>query len=152
MESSSTSAAIMGPDSFPFPAQNPNSPSPPERSPKNPSSLPISGCPTDDPPLPLPPPPPPATRRLPTVRISSEYDSESSAFLNKVSCRVFNGLAKIKGQFQSNRNGDINFPQIGFITKYLSVLYDYEDQNAVVTGSFDVGRGLQVKGVHDVKV
>ncbi|XP_031477254.1 outer envelope pore protein 37, chloroplastic isoform X1 [Nymphaea colorata] len=149
-ESSSTTTAVMSTNSSPLPAQNPDPPSPPERSPKNPSSLPISGCPTDEPPLPHPPPPPPA-RRLPAVRISSEYDSESSAFLNKVSCRVFNGLAKIKAQFQSNRNGDINYPQIGFITKYLSVLYDYEDQNAVVTGSFDVGSRLQVKGVHDVK-
>ncbi|KAK1270366.1 hypothetical protein QJS04_geneDACA006132 [Acorus gramineus] len=105
---------------------------------------------------PPPPPSPPkgfiaGLPRRPAVRVTSEYDSDTQLFLHKASCKLFEGFAKLKLSFQNNREGEISYPQIGFLTKYLSVLYDLEDRNALVKGSFDVGRLLQFKSTHDVK-
>ncbi|KAK1266198.1 hypothetical protein QJS04_geneDACA015583 [Acorus gramineus] len=67
------------------------------------------------------------------------------------SCKLFEGLAKLKLSFQNNPEGRISSPQIGFLTKHLSVLYDLERGNSLVKGSFDVDRVLQFKSTHDVK-
>lgn len=89
---------------------------------------------------------------VPAVRVTSEYDSDSALFFHKISCRFFDRLAKLKLSFNNDRNGDVAAPQLGFITKYLSVLYDFEDQNALVRGSFDLGSSLQLRAAQDVKV
>lgn len=89
---------------------------------------------------------------VPAVRVTSEYDSDSALFFHKISCRFFDRLAKLKLSFHNDRNGDVGAPQLGFITKYLSVLYDFEDQNALVRGSFDLGSSLQLRAAQDVKV
>ena len=91
-------------------------------------------------------------RRYATAKLSTEYDSEGSVFVNKFSSRVLNGLAKITGSFQREASGDLRYPLLGVVTKYLSVLYDHEDKNALVTLSADVGRNVQVKYLQDVKV
>ncbi|XP_068666221.1 outer envelope pore protein 37, chloroplastic [Aristolochia californica] len=133
-----------------------------ESSSASPSSLSPSTPPLSPPPsLTLPSeelPPPPSTPPkpnfslpIPAIRVTSEFDSDSSIFFHKVSCRFFDRLAKLKLSFQNNRNGEILSPQFGFITKYLSLLYDLEDQSALVKGSFDVGSKLQFRAVQDVK-
>lgn len=126
-----------------------------------------------------PPPPPPSTETLQTfpnepeksrlirlprikfdhdwrkyaaVKLSSEFDSEGNAFINKISARVFHGIAKIKASFQRSGSGEIQSPQLGFVTKYLSILYDHEDRNALVTASADLSQRLQLKLLTDVKV
>ncbi|KAL0381998.1 UNVERIFIED_CONTAM: Outer envelope pore protein 37, chloroplastic [Sesamum calycinum] len=38
----------------------------------------------------------------PKVRVTSEYDSESSVFLHKASCKLLDNLAKLKLSFQEN--------------------------------------------------
>ncbi|KAK1314501.1 hypothetical protein QJS10_CPA06g01502 [Acorus calamus] len=81
----------------------------------------------------------------------SEYDSDTSLFLHKPSCKLFEGLAKLNLSFQNNPEGRIFSPQMGFLTKHLSVLYDLERANSLVKGSFDVIRALQFKFTHDVK-
>lgn len=90
--------------------------------------------------------------RFPAVKVSTEYDSEGSVFVNKVSARVLNGLAKLTGSVQRESSGDLRYPLLGVVTKYLSVLYDHEDRNALVTMNADVGRNLSFKYLRDIKV
>ncbi|KDP29555.1 hypothetical protein JCGZ_19268 [Jatropha curcas] len=109
-----------------------------------------------DPPAPAPPPPPPPPPpkiffNRPSVRVTSEFDSDSSIFLHKVSCKLFDSLAKLKLSFQNNNKGEVSEPQIAFTSKLLSIHYDLEDQNALIKGSFDVGPTLHFKAAHDVK-
>uniref|UniRef100_A0A7N0ZUB3 Outer envelope pore protein 37, chloroplastic n=1 Tax=Kalanchoe fedtschenkoi TaxID=63787 RepID=A0A7N0ZUB3_KALFE len=98
-------------------------------------------------------PPPPSTISFPrpSIRITNEYDSEGPVFLNKVSCKLFDGLAKLRLSFQNNRLGEVAAPRIGFISKYLTVLYDVEEQDAVVKGSVDLGSRLHLRADHYVK-
>jgi hypothetical protein len=91
-------------------------------------------------------------RRYAAVKLSTEYDSEGAVFVNKLSARMLNGLAKLTGSVQREPGGDFRYPLFGVVTKYLSVLYDHEDKNALVTVSADIGRNLQVKYLRDVKV
>jgi len=73
-------------------------------------------------------------------------------FANKMSARVFNGLAKLTGSIQREPSGDLRYPILGVFTKYLSVLYDHEDRNALVTVNADFGRNLSVKYQRDINV
>lgn len=131
-------------------------------------SLPPNPNPSSPPSLPPPPTSSPAPQssaacggggrggivgvRRPPVRVTSEFDSESSLFLHKLSCKLFDGLAKLKLSFQNDPKGGVGFPQLGLLTKHLSVLYDLESRNALLKGSFDLSDSLQVRATHDVKV
>ncbi|XP_077225612.1 outer envelope pore protein 37, chloroplastic-like [Tasmannia lanceolata] len=117
--------------SVPPPPQNPNfySEQEPQISPPNPSFF-------------LP---------VPAIRLTSEFDSDSSIFSHKISCKLFDSLAKFKLSFQNTHKGEVSNPQLGFITKYLSVLYDLETQNAFLKGAFDLGNKLQFKAAQDLK-
>lgn len=90
-------------------------------------------------------------RQMAAVKLSTEYDSEGSVFVNKLSARVLNGLAKLTGSVQREPSGDLRYPLLGVVTKYLSVLYDHEDRNALVTMNADVGKNLSVKYLRDIK-
>ncbi|XP_068646972.1 outer envelope pore protein 37, chloroplastic-like isoform X2 [Aristolochia californica] len=121
-----------------------------ESSCSSPASLPPnSNLPSEG--LPPPPSKPIFSLPIPAIRVTSEYDSDSSIFFHKVSCSFFDRLAKLKLSFRNNRNGDISSPQLGFITKYLSILYDLEDQNTLVRGSFDAGSNFHFRAVQDLK-
>lgn len=100
-----------------------------------------------------PPPPPPrsAAVKRPSLRVSSEFDSESQLFFHKISSKLFDGLAKFKLSFQNDQNGEISCPQLGFLAKHFSVFYDVESKNALLSGSFNLSKSLQVKATHDVK-
>ncbi|PSS35761.1 Outer envelope pore protein like [Actinidia chinensis var. chinensis] len=118
-------------------------------------------------PNPLPPPstvgdqtPPPRNpfccllsvpRRRPGVRVTTEFDSDSSVFFHKVSCKLFDSLAKLKLSFRNDGKGKISDPQLDLTSKYLSLNYDLEEHNAFIKGSFDVAPGLQLRAAHDVK-
>lgn len=86
------------------------------------------------------------------MRVTTEYDSDSSVFFHKVSSKFFNGLAKLKFTFQNNGRGEIAEPQLVLVTKHLAVHYDVEEHNALVKGFLDVGPNLTLKASHDVKV
>ncbi|KAF8041485.1 hypothetical protein BT93_A0169 [Corymbia citriodora subsp. variegata] len=111
----------------------------------------------EPPPSPPPQPQPQQPRILfsfpkrPALRVTSEYDSDSSVFLHKVSCKLLDGLAKLKLSFQNDRKGEIGQPQLAFVSKHLSIHYDVEEQNALVRSAFDVGPRLHLKAEHDVK-
>ncbi|KAL4193812.1 hypothetical protein AMTRI_Chr06g201220 [Amborella trichopoda] len=124
------------------PPQNPNHNSSQQELPQNPSPNSL------EPVTPIPPSPRPVP--VPPTKLSIEFDSENKVFVNKISTKLFDGFAKLKYSFQRNKNGDIQYPQLGFVTKYLSVLYDHDERNAVISGCLDVGPRVQIKGVHDV--
>lgn len=83
--------------------------------------------------------------------MTSEFDSDSLVFFHKISCKLFDNLAKFKLSFQNNNKREISQPQLSFTSKHLSLHYDLEEQNALVKGSFDIGPRLQLKTAHDVK-
>lgn len=83
--------------------------------------------------------------------MTSEFDSDSSIFLHKISCKFFDSLAKLKVFFQNDNKGQIFEPQLAFTSKHLSLHYDLEEQNAFVKSSFDVGPKLHFRAAHDVK-
>lgn len=133
-------------------------------------------CPPPPPPPPLPPPPPPLpptepvvprSRRLPSLRVTTEYDSEEGVFVNKVSCKLAGDLAKLRLSFQSDPQGQwqgggeegdplqqlFAAPLVGFITKRFSVHYDVEARNALLRGDCSLpGGAVQLRASHDVKV
>ncbi|KAM7280836.1 hypothetical protein ACFE04_007970 [Oxalis oulophora] len=133
------------------------------QSPPNPNHMvpPISTSPTSQ----SPPPPDDATKKTkkpfpfssilpqnrPKIRLTSEFDSDSSAFLHKISCKLLDNLAKVKLSFTNNAKREISEPQLSFTSKYLSVVYDVEEQNAFIRSSLDVGPSFQFSAAHDVK-
>ncbi|GLT89334.1 hypothetical protein SLE2022_073200 [Rubroshorea leprosula] len=126
-----------------------------EPSPPNPNSI-VDPIPPPADPLPLPPPAPSSVvvsslPKRPSLRITSEFDSDSLVFFHKVSCKLFDNLAKLKLSFQNNHKREISEPQLALTSKHLSIHYDLEDQNALVRSSFDVGPRLHFKAAHDVK-
>lgn len=97
-------------------------------------------------------PPVVARRRFPSIRVTSEFDSDTSLFFNKLSCKLFENVAKLKLCFQNNNKGQVSEPQLSFISKHLSCHYDITENNALINGSFEIAPGLQLTAAHDVKV
>ncbi|XP_022738538.1 outer envelope pore protein 37, chloroplastic-like isoform X2 [Durio zibethinus] len=131
-------------------------------SPRNPNYLvpPLLPPPPSSPPPPSPPPPPSLTKpnqflsllsKRPSLRVTSEFDSDSRVFFHKVSCKLFDNLAKLKLSFINNSKREISEPQLSLTSNYLSIHYDPEEQNALIKTSFDVGPMLHFKTTHDVK-
>lgn len=89
--------------------------------------------------------------RRPALRVTSEFDSESAIFFQKISFKLLDSLAKLKLSFNHNNKGDISEPQISFVSKHLSLHYDLEDHNALVKTSIHLGPSLQLTAAHDVK-
>lgn len=127
--------------------------------PANPSPSPIYLLPPALPPAPSPTSDPLEaarngrfmSRRRPPLRFTTEFDSEGPLFLHKVSCKLFDSLAKLKFSFQNNTKGEIFCPQLGFITRNLSVLYDVESCNAFLRGSLNLGKNLQLQTTYDIQ-
>ncbi|KAI3709397.1 hypothetical protein L2E82_39159 [Cichorium intybus] len=87
----------------------------------------------------------------PPIRVTTEFDSDTSLFFNKVSCKLFDSLAKFKLSFQNNNQGQVSDPQLTFTTKHLTCQYDFQEHNALLNGSFEIAPGLQLTAAHDVK-
>ncbi|CAA6663892.1 unnamed protein product [Spirodela intermedia] len=69
----------------------------------------------------------------PTVRVTSEYDSDSQVFFHRVSCRLVDSLAKLRISFMNNRDGEISCPMLRLdLGKRLSLDYDVEAKNALL--------------------
>lgn len=131
---------------------SPNSPavSPPPP-PRDDRPLSVQATPPAQPPPPPPPPLKPNTIRRPPIRVTSEFDSASSIFFQKISCKFLDNLAKLKLTFQNNNKGEIADPQLAFISKHLSVFYDVREHNALLKGSVDAGSRLRFSAAHDIK-
>ncbi|KAG6742335.1 hypothetical protein POTOM_053205 [Populus tomentosa] len=89
--------------------------------------------------------------KRPKLRVTSEFDSDTSLFFHKVSCKVLDSFAKLKLSFQNNNKGEPSQPQFALTSKLLSIHYDLEEQNALVKTSFDLGPKFHFKAAHDVK-
>ncbi|KAL8482726.1 hypothetical protein ACS0TY_025682 [Phlomoides rotata] len=87
----------------------------------------------------------------PKLRVTSEYDSDTSVFLHKVSCRLLDNLAKLKFSFYNNSKGEVSEPQISFNSKFFSLQYDVEESDALLKTSFDIMPGLQFRAAHQAK-
>uniref|UniRef100_A0A6M2EAS3 Outer envelope pore protein 37, chloroplastic n=1 Tax=Populus davidiana TaxID=266767 RepID=A0A6M2EAS3_9ROSI len=130
--------------------------SPPAPLPPSPNHM-VPPIPHTDPPPPPPPPPPPRScktcllSKRPKLRVTSEFDSDTSLFFHKVSCKLLDSFAKFKLSFQNNNKVELSQPQFAFTSKLLSIHYDLEEHNALVKGSFDLGPNLHFKAAHDVK-
>ncbi|TYI53600.1 hypothetical protein E1A91_D11G016100v1 [Gossypium mustelinum] len=116
----------------------------------------ISPITTPAPPSPPPPPTKPnqflsLISNRPSLRVTSEFDSDSRVFFHKVSCKLFDDLAKLKLSFVNNVKREISGSLLALTSKHLSIHYDPEEQNALIKTSFDVGPKLQFKAAHDVK-
>ncbi|KFK37218.1 hypothetical protein AALP_AA4G229100 [Arabis alpina] len=106
-----------------------------------------------------PPSPPPNSSTFPflkslnrpKLRVTSEFDSDSLLFFNKVSCKLFDNLAKLKLSFQNNSQREVSQPQLSLTSKHLSVQYDLEEKNTFVKSSVDIGPRLQLRALHNVK-
>lgn len=86
----------------------------------------------------------------PSIRVTSEFDSDTSLFFHKVSCKLFDSLAKLKLCFQNNK-GHLSNPQLSLTSKHLSCHYDLHESNALLNGFFEIAPGLQLTATHDVK-
>ncbi|KAH1107516.1 hypothetical protein J1N35_011284 [Gossypium stocksii] len=109
-------------------------------------------------PEPEPPPPsPPPTKpyqflsSVSSLRVTSEFDSDSRVFFHKLSCKLFDNLAKLKLSFINNAKREITEPQLALFSKYLSIYYDPEEQNAIFQGYYNVGPTWHFKAAIDVK-
>ncbi|MBA0714302.1 hypothetical protein Golax_013284 [Gossypium laxum] len=116
----------------------------------------ISPITTPAPPSPPPPPTKPnqflsLISNRPSLRVTSEFDSDSRVFFHKVSCKLFDDLAKLKLSFVNNVKREISDSLLALTSKHLSIHYDPAEQNALIKTSFDVGPKLQFKAAHDVK-
>ncbi|MBA0593589.1 outer envelope pore protein 37, chloroplastic [Gossypium raimondii] len=112
---------------------------------------------------PPPSPPPPSLVRTysgkllsllserPSLRATSEFDSDSRVFFHKVSCKLFDNLASLKLSFINDSKREISEPQLMLTSKYLSIHYDPDEQNALIRTSFDVGPMLNFNVAHDLK-
>ncbi|XP_024171626.1 outer envelope pore protein 37, chloroplastic, partial [Rosa chinensis] len=89
--------------------------------------------------------------KRPSVRVTSEFDNDSSVFFHKVSCKLFDSVAKLKVLFNNNHKGAVSPPQVSFISQYLSIHYNFEDQSTLPNSSVDVGPRLQFRASHDLK-
>ncbi|CAL5394730.1 unnamed protein product [Camellia sinensis] len=126
-----------------------------ESIPPNPNSIEPPATAGDPPPPPLPPTDGGggflSLPRRPGIRLTTEFDSDSSIFFNKISCKLLDSLAKLKLSFQNNDKGEISEPQLALTSKCLSLHYDLEEHNALIKSSFDVGPALHLRAAHDVK-
>ncbi|KAK6130589.1 hypothetical protein DH2020_035681 [Rehmannia glutinosa] len=87
----------------------------------------------------------------PKLRLTSEFDSESSDFFNKISCKLFDNLAKLKLTFHNNSKGGVSEPQLFLNSKFFSLQYDVVESDALLKSSFEIVPGLQFRAAHDVK-
>ncbi|KAK4387876.1 Outer envelope pore protein 37, chloroplastic [Sesamum angolense] len=87
----------------------------------------------------------------PKLRVTSEFDSESSVFFNRISCKLLDNLAKLKLTFQNDSKGEVLEPQVFLTSKFLSVQYDVEESDALLKASFEIVPGLQFRAAHEVK-
>ncbi|CAL0330724.1 unnamed protein product [Lupinus luteus] len=89
-------------------------------------------------------------RKIPGVRVTSEFDSDSSMLFHKISCKLLDNLAKFKFSFQNNTQGQICEPQVSFVSKHLSLHYDLQQHTALLNTLFNVTPSFQFTSTHDL--
>ncbi|XP_047976435.1 outer envelope pore protein 37, chloroplastic-like, partial [Salvia hispanica] len=87
----------------------------------------------------------------PKLRVTSEYDSETSVFFNKISCKLLDNLAKLKLSFQNSNNGELLEPHLYLKSKFFSLQYDVEENDALLNTSFEIAPGLRFRAATELK-
>ncbi|KAG2615372.1 hypothetical protein PVAP13_3NG061300 [Panicum virgatum] len=108
--------------------------------------------------LDLAPPPqepePQLIRRRPPIRVTSEFDSERRLFSHRLSCRVLDGLAKLRLRLShAAGEGGIAWgpPDVALLARNFSVVVDPASRGAVLRGSADLAGSLRLRASHNTK-
>lgn len=86
------------------------------------------------------------------LRVTSEFDSESSLCFHKISTKLMDNLLKFKLSFRNDTQGQVNDPHLTFTSKHLSLDYDVEERNALVKAKFQLSPSLHLTATRDIKV
>jgi hypothetical protein len=100
-------------------------------------------------------PSPPLLRQRPPVRVTSEFDSERRLFSHRFSCRVLDGLAKLRIRVSHGAGGGgiaWGPPDVGLLARNFSVVVDPASRGAVLRGSTDLAGSLRLRASHSTKV
>ncbi|CAL5097806.1 unnamed protein product [Urochloa decumbens] len=109
---------------------------------------------TPDPAPPPPEPKPPLVRQRPPVRVTSEFDSERRLFSHRVSCRVLDGLAKLRLRVSHGAGGGgvaWGPPDVALLARNFSVIVDPASRGAVLRGAADLAGSLRLRASHNTK-
>uniref|UniRef100_A0A0A9F6X9 Outer envelope pore protein 37, chloroplastic n=1 Tax=Arundo donax TaxID=35708 RepID=A0A0A9F6X9_ARUDO len=96
-------------------------------------------------------------RRRPPVRVTSEFDSERRLFSHRLSCRVLDGLAKLRLRVSHGGPGGgaggvaWGPPEVALLARNFSVLVDTASRGAVLRGAADLARSLRLRASHSTK-
>ncbi|CAL4911113.1 unnamed protein product [Urochloa decumbens] len=109
---------------------------------------------TPDPAPPPPEPKPPLERQRPPVRVTSEFDSERRLFSHRLSCRVLDGLAKLRLRVSHGAGGGgiaWGPPDVALLARNFSVVIDPASRGAVLRGAADLAGSLRLRASHNTK-
>ncbi|KAL6905890.1 hypothetical protein ACP4OV_003491 [Aristida adscensionis] len=106
--------------------------------------------------LPAAPPPPeapPLPPRRPPIRVTSEFDSERRLFSHRLSCRVLDGLAKLRLRVSHGAPGGgvPPFPEVSLLGRNFSVVVDTASRGALLRAAADLAGSLRLRASHNTK-
>ncbi|EMS49559.1 hypothetical protein TRIUR3_22740 [Triticum urartu] len=100
-------------------------------------------------------PPPPSKRGFlrgrPPIRVTSEFDSERQLFSHRISCRVLNGLAKLRFRVHHGAAGGAPTPEVALMGRNFSAVVDTASRGAVLRGTADLAGSLHLSAAHNTK-
>ncbi|XP_010238602.1 outer envelope pore protein 37, chloroplastic isoform X1 [Brachypodium distachyon] len=90
--------------------------------------------------------------RRPPVRVTSEFDSERKLFSHRISCRVLDGLAKLRLRVHQGAAGGVGpGPEVALVARNFSVVVDTASRGAVLRGAADLAGSLRLRASHNTK-
>ncbi|XP_044395970.1 outer envelope pore protein 37, chloroplastic isoform X1 [Triticum aestivum] len=102
------------------------------------------------------PTPPPSKRGFlrgrPPIRVTSEFDSERQLFSHRISCRVLNGLAKLRLRVHHGAAGGAPTPEVALMGRNFSAVVDTASRGAVLRGTADLAGSLHLSAAHNTKL
>ncbi|WVZ89048.1 hypothetical protein U9M48_035507 [Paspalum notatum var. saurae] len=105
--------------------------------------------------LPTPELKPPLLTRRPPVRVTSEFDSEQRLFSHRISCRIRDGLAKLRLSVSHGVGGGgiaWGLPEVAVLARNFSVVIDPASRGAVLRGTADLAGSLRLRASLNTKV
>ncbi|ONM32581.1 Outer envelope pore protein 37 chloroplastic [Zea mays] len=99
-------------------------------------------------------PKPAVLRWRPPVRVTSEFDSERRLFSHRLSCRVLDGLAKLRLRISHGAGGGGILwgpTDVGLLARNFSVVVDPATRGAVLRGAADLAGSLRLRASHNTK-
>ena len=99
-----------------------------------------------------PPPERGFLRGRPPIRVTSEFDSERQLFSHRLSCRVLDGLAKLRLRFHHGAAGGAVASDVALMARNFSVVVDTASHGAVLRGAADLAGSLRLRAAHNTKV